>query len=134
MEVQTFILLSYIILLNVGAPMKTNLINSKSDVEKDDVIDIPIHISDILEVCKNFSLLGLKIQGQIDYIIEFGLEESMQASMVSVASLPHIKQFLTQIVENPYFGDASTQASDCILQIEKFENNNPQLFLASKAN
>jgi hypothetical protein len=88
----------------------------------------PLSIVEIVEVCKQYSKLGIYIQHQIGLIMEFGIDEAIASDGVSIAALPHIKDFLLQISQNPYFGDACVQAVDCIHRIELFEDKNPDLF------
>jgi hypothetical protein len=88
----------------------------------------PLNVSDIIEVCKQYSKLGFQIQYQIGLIMEFGIDEAISSDAISIAALPHIKDFLLRISQNPYFGDACTQAIDCIHFIELFEDQHPDLF------
>ena len=81
---------------------------------------IPLHINDILSICQDFAML--KIQYQIEDILEYGVEDSIKNSLVKQDSLPHIKCFLQKICKNPYFGDATTQAEDCLALISSYED------------
>lgn len=104
-------------------------INASSYVaDENEKFEIPIDLSDILNICKEFSRLGWQIQNQIEYITEMGIEESIKSGKVNVTSLPVIKYFLSRVNENPLFGDASEQASECIALIENFEMRYPNLF------
>ena len=91
---------------------------------KDDEYSIPLDISDILKICKEYNQLGWKIQNQIENILEYGVEDSIKNNLIKPESLPHIKNFLIQITKNAYFGDAVSQAEECIKIINNFEKTN----------
>lgn len=88
---------------------------------KDDEYDIPLDISDIINICREYNKLGWQIQNQVENILEAGVEESIKTGHVKQQSLPHIKSFLKSICDNAYFGDAVTQAYDCINLIQQHE-------------
>jgi len=94
-------------------------INEAKSNETDE-FSIPLHINDILSICQDFAML--KIQYQIEDILEYGVEESIKNSLVKQESLPHIKYFLQKICKNPYFGDATAQAEDCLTLIYAYED------------
>ena len=90
---------------------------------------IPLNISDIIEICKEYNKLGYNIQSQMDSILNIGIEQSIISGILKKESLPHIKYFLTTIYDNSYFGDASFQAKECLFLIDLFfENNNNKDF------
>lgn len=89
--------------------------------EKDDEFSIPLDISDIISICRDFNSLGWQIQQQVENILEVGVEESIKSGNVKKESLPRIKFFLKKICDNAYFGDAVSQAEDCIRLIEDYE-------------
>src|SRR5277367_859166 len=89
--------------------------------EKDDEFSIPIDISDIISICKDFNSLGWQVQNQIENILENGVEESIKSGNVNPESLPLVKYFLHRICGNAYFGDAVSQAQDCLLLIQGYE-------------
>ena len=82
---------------------------------------IPIDISDIILICQEYNKLGWQIQSQIAFILENGVEESIKTGIVKNESLPLIKGFLKQITNNAYFGDATSQAQECIELIKQYE-------------
>lgn len=90
---------------------------------KDDEFSIPNDISDIINICREYSNLGWKIQNEIQNIIEHGVEEAIKGNLVKKESLAHIKYFLKEITKNAYFGDAVSQATECIRLIEKYESD-----------
>lgn len=97
--------------------------NTRNSITKDDEYStIPLCIDDIISICKEYAILGQSIQQQIEGIIEVGVEEAVRTGSVKQQSLPHIKSFLQAVVSNPYFGDASSQARDCLLAIKSFES------------
>lgn len=98
-----------------------SLIENTTSNDKDDEFSIPIDISDIISICKDFNSLGWQVQNQIDNILEIGVEESIKTGNVKPKSLPLIKFFLRRICGNPYFGDAVSQAQDCLVLIERYE-------------
>lgn len=91
-------------------------------VDKEEEYSIPLDISDIISICRDYNNLGGRIQNQIDNILEFGVEESIQNKAVTKESLPYILNFLQQITKNPYFGDAVSQANECIFLIKEYQN------------
>jgi len=100
--------------------------SNKSDclvlnLNKEDEYSIPLNISDILIICKEFNKLGWGIQQQIENILEFGVKESIESGFLKQESLPFVKNFLNCICQNPYFGDATSQAEECIELIEQYE-------------
>lgn len=97
----------------------------------DDTFDIPIDINDIIEICKEYSKLGFKIQYQIQNIMEFGVQHCLDNHLIYISSLPLIKDFLNSICANAWFGDACLQANDCIALIEDYELKNPHLVVPS---
>ena len=80
----------------------------------------PIDISDIIAICKEYNQLGYSLQMQIDAILDLGVEDAINNSKVNENTLPFIKRFLKCIVDNQLFGDASSQAFDCIQLINNF--------------
>lgn len=82
---------------------------------------IPLDISDIITICREFNKLGWQIQQQVENILEVGVEEAIKSGNVKKESLPHIKSFLRCISQNAYFGDAVSQAQDCIKLIQQYE-------------
>ena len=87
----------------------------------DEEYSIPLDISDIINICKDFSNLGYNIQNQIDAILEVGIEEAIKSGSVKQESLPKIRYFLQKIIDNPYFGDAAYQAKECLHLIDTYK-------------
>ena len=83
---------------------------------------IPLSINDIINICKDFNMLGWQAQGQIESIIENGIEECIASGSLKIESLPLIKYFLNRVCDNYYFGDASLQAAECLSLIQEYEN------------
>jgi hypothetical protein len=94
---------------------------TSNDMEEE--YSIPLNISDIIVICREFNKLGWQIQAQVENILEVGMEESIRSDFVKKESLPHIKSFLQAIIGNAYFGDAVSQAQDCIELIQKYEGS-----------
>lgn len=88
---------------------------------EEDEYNIPIDISDIISICKDFNSLGWQIQHQVENILQVGVEDSIKSGNVKRESLPHIKNFLRKVCDNPYFGDAVSQAQDCIELISQYQ-------------
>lgn len=84
---------------------------------------IPLDISDIISICKEYSNLGLNIQNYMDNMLELGVEQSIKNGSVKQEYLVFIREFLKAIVENPYFGEATEQAQECISLIDKYQGN-----------
>lgn len=97
------------------------LIETSTSEDKDEEFSIPLDISDIISICKDFNSLGWQIQQQVENILEVGVEESIKSGFVKKESLPRIKHFLRRICDNAYFGDAVSQAQDCIELIHNYE-------------
>ena len=102
--------------------------DSKKNEAANETFSTPINISDIISVCKDYNKLGWNIQNQMETIMEAGIKESINNGIISVSALPFIKDFLQGICENPYFGEATDQAYECIMMIELFEYEHPALF------
>ena len=92
--------------------------NVVKNVEQD---SIPLNITDIISICKDFNILGWQIQSQVENILEVGIDESIKLGVVKQEALPHIKEFLVKITDNPYFGDAVSQAQECIYLIDQYQ-------------
>jgi len=100
------------------------LTSSTPNNEKDDEYSIPLCLDDLINVCKEYTKLGWQVQSQVENILEVGVEESIKSGVVQHVALSHIKSFLLSINKNPYFGDASSQADDCIKLIQRYEETN----------
>lgn len=94
---------------------------TKTTTEKDEEFSIPLDITDIISICQEYNSLGWQVQCQVENILEVGVEESIKSGIVKRESLPRIKYFLRRICDNPYFGDATSQALDCIKIIRQYE-------------
>lgn len=101
--------------------------------DQDDEFSIPLDISDIITICREYNKLGWQVQNQVENIIDVGVEESIRSGNVKKESLPHIKNFLISISKNAYFGDAVSQAHDCIGLIQEYEDRH-KLALVSGLN
>lgn len=77
---------------------------------------IPLDISDIVTICREYSKLGWVVQSKIDKILDGETSNNISPSEIS-----QIKNFLIKITENPYFGDATAQAA---FEHEKLNNLN----------
>lgn len=109
---------------------KSDTLTVSFTTDTDEEYSIPLDISDIITVCREFNKLGWQIQNQVEQILEVGVEESIKSGHVKRESLPHIKSFLKVISKNAYFGDAVSQADDCIKLISEYEkqsHDNPSL-------
>jgi hypothetical protein len=104
-------------------------VSTSKSTSDEETFSIPIDISDIISVCKEYSKLGWHIQKQVECIMELGVEEAINGGIVNMTSIPLIKDFLGQITNNAYFGDAASQAYECVSLIEDFELKHPGLFI-----
>ena len=95
-------------------------------VTASDDFSIPLCIDDIISICKDFSNLGIGVQSQIEDILELGVEESIRMGKVQRKYLPCIRFFLNRVVANPYFGEAASQAKDCLQLIYLFEERHKE--------
>ena len=101
------------------------IINGSSIIEPvsssdDEEFGIPLSISDIINICRDFNQLGWQVQNRIEYILENGIEDSINEGYIKIESLPHIKYFLQQISRSP-FGDGSLEAEECLALIFMYE-------------
>ena len=85
---------------------------------------IPLCIEDIISICREYNKLGWQLQQQIENIVELGVEEAISSGEVKQSSLPLIKDFLQQITNNCYFGDAANQSKWCVALIDHYQENN----------
>lgn len=101
--------------------------NKKNDYKQDvetiecEEFSIPLDISDILNICKEYNKLGINIQNYIDVMLDCGVEKAINSGSVKKEYLVFIKDFLKSIENNPYFGDAATQCRECIQLINNFQ-------------
>lgn len=100
---------------------KINNSSTPDNENKDDEYSIPLDISDIINICREYNKLGWQVQSQVESILDIGVEESIKNGVIHNASLSLIKSFLSKICDNPYFGDAGSQANDCIKLIQQYE-------------
>ncbi len=111
--------------------MSANAYNQLKPISNiEEKFENPIDITEIINICKQYSKLGFKIQHQIETIIEYGMEDSIKSGKVKVSSLPLIKYFLESIKDVHLLGDAALQADECIALIELFEMEHPELFVS----
>ena len=96
-------------------------VETTTSEEKDDEFSIPLTLSDIVSICRDFNSLGWQIQQQVENILEVGVEESIKSGNVKKESLPRIKFFLRKVCDNAYFGDAVSQAQDCLWLLQEYE-------------
>lgn len=96
----------------------TSIVNTSVN---DEEYSIPLDISDIINICREYNKLGSQIQNQVEIILDTGVDQAIEKGYVKRESLPHIKNFLNSICKNAYFGDAVSQAHDCIFLIEEYE-------------
>jgi hypothetical protein len=78
----------------------------------DDEFSIPLDISDLLNICKEFNELNAATKLQLENIIDNGIENSLKQGLITYDGLPKIINFFSKIKENAYFGDAASQAED----------------------
>ena len=112
--------------------ISNSVIHLNDNMEEE--FSIPLCISDIINICREFTKLTWQMQNQIDSILEMGVEESIRSGSVQRTSLPHIKSFLMRICDNSYFGDAIFQAQETLYLIDLYLENNPQSVLVSNYN
>jgi hypothetical protein len=106
-----------------------NFLNQKSVSEMPETQEeysIPLDISDIINICQEYSKLGWNIQNQMNSILEHGIEESIKDGILTKEALPHIKDFMKAICNNVYFGDSCDQSLEIIQLIELFQDSMPK--------
>jgi len=100
---------------------------TSTTANQEEEFSIPLDIFDIINICREYNKLGFQIQQQVENILEVGVEKSIKEGFVKRESLPHIKSFLQAVSENPYFGDAVSQAYDCINLIKEYQETHKQI-------
>jgi len=88
--------------------------NSCDDSKKDDEFDIPLDISDFIDICKIYSKMG-----DYQYFID-ELAETKQVESVPVSVLPMMISFFEKLSQNPYFGDAATVSREFSNKLKKY--------------
>lgn len=104
--------------------MKTNVLTNFYSSINRDVIDFesnPIDISEIFEICKEYSSLGFQIQNEIDFILENGFDEAIKKKKINNYNFHIMKDFFSKISKMYYLGDAAIQAEDFIKEIDSYE-------------
>ena len=91
-----------------------------ANVTEVEEFSIPLNISDLIIICKEFNKLGYNMQNQIDSILDLGVQESLNTGILKKESIPFIKNFLNTIETNPYFGDASWQAKEALHLLDEY--------------
>jgi len=90
-----------------------------------DFTDVPLDLSDLLTLCKEYSRLGFNLQNQVEILIDCGVETAINQRLIARSSLPHIRAFLKTIEQNALFGDSSLQANELITAIDFYAHKNP---------
>jgi len=103
-----------------------SLNSSTLNKDKEDEYSIPLDISDIINICREYTKLTWQTQSYIESILEMGVDEAIKSGSVQQDSLPHIKNFLLKICDNSYFGDATSQAKEAIYLIDTYLDANLQ--------
>ncbi len=106
----------------------------KSIFTNEEELTIPLNLEDILSICREYSNLGWQVQGQVELILDRGVDASISSGRVKKENLPIIKAFLKSIASNAYFGDAVDQAEKCLSLISSFEGVHPSLPDPNQAN
>lgn len=109
----------------IAQKLETLALNTLNSNEEDE-FTIPLDIQDIINICKEYNQLGWKMQNQVQDILEMGIEECIKTNKVNKESLPHIKNFLQQIIKNPYFGDSTFQSIEIIKEINRYMQESNQ--------
>ncbi len=86
-----------------------------------DEFSIPLDLSDLLLICQEYNKLGWNPQYQITYIAEHGVSSAIKNGVLKKEVIPSIRAFLKAIAKNAYFGDAVSQAEECLLALEAYE-------------
>jgi hypothetical protein len=69
-----------------------DLLELKESIEdKEEEFSIPLDISDIINICREYNKLGWQIQNQVENILEVGVEESIKSGIVR-KNLCHISR------------------------------------------
>lgn len=108
------------------------LLSSNTISSDEESYSIPIDISDIISICREYNKLGWQIQSQVESILELGINEAIQTGNIKKESLPHIKNFLQAISNNVYFGDSCAQAEECIFLIKEYEDEHKVTYISNK--
>jgi hypothetical protein len=81
---------------------------------KDDEFDIPLDISDILEICQEYNSLGFQLQGNLQNILEEGVEAVIASGKLNRKFIPFIIGFFDKLSKNAYLGDSAYQAKQLV--------------------
>lgn len=87
----------------------------------DEEFSLPLDLTDIIYICREYSKMGFNIQNQVDNILEEGIENSINKGIVKKENIPQIKQFLKAVSSNRLLGDAADQSDECLNLIKQFE-------------
>jgi hypothetical protein len=104
-------------------PNTLAIINELAEDEK----NIATDLSDIIAICKHYTILGNGIQRQIEYIMENGIEEAINSGKVNSETLPHIRDFLKSITDRTIGLDAVDQCFAVIMMIDNYELKHPRM-------
>lgn len=110
------------------------MINTLNELNGPQVNDnnLPIDLTDLLEVFKGYNNLGWLIQRQIECLIENGVEESVMSGKVNIEVLPHIRNFLDSITQRMIGTDMADQCWAVIMMLDDFELKHPELLNGDK--
>jgi hypothetical protein len=93
---------------------------SLEDVAEEEDFEIPLDIEDVISICREYNKLGWQLQNQTEAILNMGVEEALTSGYVKKEALPHVKEFLQQVITSISVGGAVSQASDCIDIINQY--------------
>lgn len=94
---------------------------------EEEEFEIPLDIEDIMLICREYSKLGWNLQSQIEAILDVGVETALKNGQAKREALPHLKEFLQQIINGVCVGNAASQAIDCIDLINHYQTHNKQI-------
>lgn len=94
---------------------------------EEEEFEIPLDIEDIMLICREYSKLGWNLQSQIEAILAVGVETALKTGQATRDALPHIKDFLQQIINGVCVGNAAIQAIECIDLINHYQTTHKQV-------
>jgi hypothetical protein len=92
------------------------MIKEQNIIKNDDEFDIPLNITDFLDVCKAYAKLGT-YQVYIDQLAEDN------ETQIPINIIPNLITFFESISYNPYFGDAKFLAIETTTKLKTIMKN-----------
>jgi hypothetical protein len=83
-------------------------------------LDIPLDISDIIEICQEYNALGFQLQSNLQSILEDGVEVSIASGKINPKFVPFLIGFFDKVSKNVYLGDSAFQARQLVEGLKRW--------------